>query len=148
MSPRNTRTGGVLEASILPCLIKGKYEVQTQVNVGNRLGGGRHIVDAMAMKDGKKYLISLKWQQTSGTAEQKVPFEMLCLADALQTGEYDQAYLVLGGDGWKRRDYFISGAMVEQLKNCERVHVITLEKFMGIANNSQLGQPIKLFTKQ
>jgi len=24
-------------------------------------------------------LISLKWQQSSGTAEQKVPFEVICL---------------------------------------------------------------------
>jgi hypothetical protein len=41
--------------------------------------------------------VSLKWQQVGGTAEQKVPFEVMCLADAVRAGH---AYLVLGGDGW------------------------------------------------
>ena len=139
MSPRNTTTGGVLEAMVVPALVRGGYEVSKQVDVGERLGGGRHFVDALATKGGQHYLVSLKWQQTSGTAEEKVPFEMLCLADALRTGRYSQAYLVLGGDGWKRRDYFISGAMVEQLKNSEKVHVMTLERFVAFANDGRLG---------
>jgi hypothetical protein len=124
---------------VRPALLHGGYEVATQVNIGERLGGGKHVVDAVASKDGKSFLVSLKWQQTSGTAEEKVPFEILCLADALRSGRYEQAYLVLGGDGWKRRDYFVSGAMVEQLKNSEDVHVLTLERFIALANTWQLG---------
>jgi hypothetical protein len=139
MSPRNTTTGGVLEAMVVPALLRGGYEVQKQVDVGERLGGGKHFVDAVASKNGQHFLVSLKWQQTSGTAEEKVPFEMMCLADALRTAKYSQAYLVLGGDGWKRRDYFISGSMVEQLKNSEKVHVMTLERFTAFANDGRLG---------
>jgi len=43
-------------------------------------------------------LISMKWQQVSGTAEQKVPFEVICLIEALKNngGRYSKAYLVLG----------------------------------------------------
>jgi hypothetical protein len=37
----------------------------------------RHFVDVIAEKDGKRFLVSLKWQQVSGTAEQKVPFEVI-----------------------------------------------------------------------
>lgn len=140
MSPRNTTTGGVLEAMVVPALVRGGYTVEKQVNIGERLGGGRHMVDAVASKEGHKFLISLKWQQTSGTAEQKVPFEILCLADALHTGDFDHAYLVLGGDGWKRRDYFVSGIMVEKLKDCDQVHVMTLERFIATANSGLLGQ--------
>ena len=73
MSPRNTRTGSVLEAMILPALVQGGYAYTTQQVIGTRFGGGRHIVDAVAEKDDYKFLISLKWQQTGGTAEQKVP---------------------------------------------------------------------------
>jgi hypothetical protein len=149
MSPRNTTTGGVLEAMIVPALIRGGYEVSKQVNVGERLGGGKHMVDALATKGSDRFLISLKWQQTSGTAEEKVPFEILCLADALRTGEYSQAYLVLGGDGWKRRDYFVSGAMVEQLKNSEKVHVMTLERFIALANDGKLGlSPVRAHNRE
>jgi hypothetical protein len=41
-------------------------------------------VDLVAEKAGEECLISMKWQQTSGTAEQKVPFEILCLAETIR----------------------------------------------------------------
>ena len=100
MSPRNTNTGGVLEAMILPALARGGYACQKQVSVGARCGGGVHKVDAVASKDDETILISMKWQQTGGTAEQKVPFEVMCLADAVRSRHAARAYLVLGGDGW------------------------------------------------
>ena len=77
-------------------------------------------------------------QQTSGTAEQKVPFEVMCLADAVRAGAADAAYLVLGGDGWTLRDYFTSGALEEHLIHSSRVSVVTLEAFIRLANNGQL----------
>jgi len=51
------------------------------------LGGGRHIIDVLAEKDGRRFLVSLKWQQSSGTAEQNVPFEVLCLAECLRADD-------------------------------------------------------------
>ena len=71
---RDTRTGEVLEKMILPALESGGYHHRTGVNIGQRLGVGRHIVDVIATKDDAEYLVSLKGQQVSGTAEQKVPF--------------------------------------------------------------------------
>ena len=47
---------------------------------------GRHMVDAVVEKDGRKFLLSVKWQQVSGTAEQKVPFEVICLIEAMEAG--------------------------------------------------------------
>lgn len=88
MSPRDTSTGGVLEAMVLPALTRGGYTYQTQQSIGQRFGGGKHIVDVIAEKNGAKYLVSLKWQQVSGTAEQKVPFEVICLADAVLSGAF------------------------------------------------------------
>ncbi len=123
---------------ILPALMFGGYEVAKQVKIGCRPGGGVHNVDAIARKDDTAILVSLKWQQTSGTAEQKVPFEVMCLADAVQAGHGTKAYLVLGGDGWTLRDYFTSGALKEHLVHAECVHVVTLERFVGSANKGQL----------
>ncbi len=91
------RTGGVLEQMVLPALGQGGYAYEVQVNLGQRLGCGRHFVDAVAEKDGRQFLVSVKWQQVSGTAEQKVPFEVICLAEALESGRFEKAYLVLGG---------------------------------------------------
>lgn len=96
---RNTRTGGVLERMVLPALDQGGYSYNVQVNIGPRLGCGHHFVDVVAEKNGHRFLISMKWQQVSGTAEQKVPFEVICLLEALETGHYAKAYVVLGGEG-------------------------------------------------
>ena len=63
MSPGSTRTGGVLERMILPALDQGGYTYETQVNLGKRLGIGKHVVDAVAHTNGRNILISLKWQQ-------------------------------------------------------------------------------------
>ncbi len=138
MTPGNTQTGSVLEAMVLPALGHGGYACQTQVVIGARCGGGVHKVDAVATRDGRRTLVSLKWQQTGGTAEQKVPFEVMCLADAVRAGQADRAYLVLGGDGWKLRDYYTSGQLAEHLVHADLVRVVTLEAFARIANNGQL----------
>ena len=60
MTPRDTRTGGVLEEMILPALTRGGYTYKTQEEIGTRFNGGRHVIDALAEKDGRKYLVSLK----------------------------------------------------------------------------------------
>ena len=138
MTPRNTRTGGVLEAMILPALAHGGYEATAQVHVGQRLGTGAHNVDAIAEKNGRKHLVSLKWQQTSGTAEQKVPFEAICLVEVLSGGIYENAYIVLGGDGWKLRDFYTSGGLTDRIRDLEHVHIVTLERFAALANSGKL----------
>jgi hypothetical protein len=140
MSPRNTRTGGVLEQMVLPALDQGGYKYKTQVNLGQRLGCGRHYVDAVVEKDGRKYLLSVKWQQVSGTAEQKVPFEVICLVEAMEadSSKYVKAYVVLGGDGWTLRDFYTSGGLQKYLVKSENVEVIKLEAFVARANQGKL----------
>lgn len=138
MTQRNTNTGGVLEAMILPALDRGGYAYKRQVKIGQRHGGGTHKVDAFATKDAERVLVSMKWQQTGGTTEQKVPFEVMCLAQAVIDGQADKAYLVLGGDGWTLRDYYVSGQLAGHLIHADRVKVVTLEAFIRLANNGQL----------
>lgn len=138
MSPRNTRTGGVLEQMVLPALDQGGYSYKIQVNLGQRLGCGRHVVDAVAEKDGRRLLVSVKWQQVAGTAEQKVPFEVICLSEALESGQFEKAYLVLGGEGWTLRGFYTSGGLKKHLANADNVEVLTLESFVAKANQGKL----------
>ena len=123
---------------VLPALDRGGYGHRAQVLIGDRLGCGKHVVDAVANKDGRDFLISLKWQQVSGTAEQKVPFEIICLLDALEHGPYEKAYLVLGGEGWKLRQFYVGGGLNRFLNSADRVEIITLEGFVGKANQGRL----------
>jgi hypothetical protein len=66
-----------------------------------------------------------------------MPFEVMCLADAVTAGHAVRAFLVLGGDGWRLRDYFTSGKLSEHLIHAALVRVVTLE-FIRLANNGQL----------
>ena len=138
MAPRDTGTGAVLEIMVLPALDRGGYSYQTQVRIGTRLGGGAHAVDIVAEKAGAVFLVSMKWQQVSGTAEQKVPFEVICLEEALKTGRFQRAYLVLGGDGWKLRTFYTSGGLDQYLKCSGKVNILTLEGFIAKANMATL----------
>ena len=138
MSPGNTQTGGVLERMVVPALDHGGYTYEIQVQVGKRLGCGRHFVDAVVAKDGRQFLVSVKWQQVSGTAEQKVPFEVICLIEALDGSAYEKAYVVLGGEGWKLRDFYTKGGLSKYLVNSKRVEIVTLESFIGRANAGRL----------
>ena len=123
---------------VLPALGQGKYTWKVQVNIGQRLGCGQHNVDVVAEKAGRKLLISMKWQQVSGTAEQKVPFEVICLLDALSDGQYSKAYLVLGGEGWSLRNFYTSGGLEKFLKYGDQVEILTLESFVAKANAGKL----------
>ena len=99
------------------------------------------MVDVLATDDqGRKYLVSLKWQQVSGTAEQKVPFEAICLAEAIRTGEgeYHKAYLVLGGNGWSLREFYLGGGLNDYLQHSSLVEFRSLESFVALANQGRL----------
>jgi hypothetical protein len=138
---RDTTTGAVMEAMVLPAIERGGYEYFRQVDIGERLGGGKHIVDLVAYNEaGTGYLISLKWQQTSGTAEQKVPYEAMCLIQAAleEPERYAKAYLVLGGPAWTLRDFYTSGGLLPYLRHDSLLSIVTLESFIAKANRGEL----------
>jgi len=128
-----------MESMVLPALQMGGYALSAQQVIGTRPGGKKHKIDIVAEKDGKRILISLKWQQVGGTAEQKVPFEVICLMDAVRRlGGYAKAYLVLGGEGWTLRRFFIGGGLQNYLSHAPEVEIIGLETFVARANSGTL----------
>jgi DNA adenine methylase len=137
---KRSHTGKVPEDLAELALKKGGYSVQKQVDIGVLSTGKTYRADLVASKSDSQFLISLKWQQSPGTAEEKIPFEVICLIEAVQksNGKYKHAYLVLGGDGWTLRDYYTSGKLCSHLNYQKLVTIITLEKFIGLANNAQL----------
>jgi hypothetical protein len=62
LTTRNTNTGGVLEAMIVPALTGSGYTRETQKVIGKRCGGRPHKVDAIATRGDDRILVSLKWQ--------------------------------------------------------------------------------------
>ena len=135
---RDTRTGQVLERMVLPALEMGGYSIERQVRLTDRLGGCRHYGDIVASMDSERIVISLKWQQSSGTAEQKVPYEYMCLADVLSRDpSIHKAYIVIGGDGWTKHRFFLN-ELESWVKTEEFVDVVDLNSFVAKANQGRL----------
>ena len=140
MAPGDTKTGSVMEGMALSALAQNGYKVDRNVYIGSRFGIARHKIDLQAEDPaGRLHLVSMKWQQVGGTAEQKIPFEVICLADTLIRNEkYYKAHLVLGGDGWKYKEFYLSGGLNPYLLNADMVNIVSLDRFVTLVNRSQL----------
>ena len=144
---RNTTTGQVLEKMILPALKNSGYEFKEQARVGEKPNGRAHKVDVLIKNDGKNILLSLKWQETNGTAEQKVPFEIINLLYAFENHDIEKAYLVLGGtdsnpkkgtSGWTLREWYLAGGLGKYIKYEDKIMLMNLEEFVVLANQKKL----------
>jgi hypothetical protein len=75
-----------------------------QVTVGIKPGGGMHRVDwELSSIDNSNIrgLVSCKFQGTSGTAEEKIAYEVIKLLHTMkQDSRYVRSWIVMGGDGW------------------------------------------------
>ena len=137
---RNTTTGKQFETEVKMALQGLGFRVAEQVQVGTRPNGGKHMIDIVAKKGEHSWLISLKWQQSSGTAEQKVPYEVICLSEALKQsrGQHKAAYLVLGGDGWTLKKFYLSGGLDRHLSLDQPVQVLSLDRLLELAQKGLL----------
>lgn len=143
MSPRDTSTGRILEQIVLPALRGNGYKFAIQQMIGASISGGRHFVDVLVeLPNGREILVSMKWQQVSGTAEEKVPFEVLKLIHAIKNsnGRFQQAYLVLGGEGWKAplKAFYLSGDLSDYILDSNLVRIVSLETFISLTNRKAL----------
>ncbi len=66
--------------------------------------------------------------------------EAMCLAETILSGDndYQKAYLVLGGAGWKLRDFYTGGGLDRHLRYSNLVDILTLEEFIAKANQGEL----------
>ena len=118
MGKRNTKTGINYEEEVRRLLENySNHKVAKTTNkrgvyVGKKRNGGKHYVDILLNGN---TLLSLKYQRVQGTAEEKVPFEVMKLHHACLDHGYDSAILVLAGPdkAWKWKDYYLG----EQFQN-------------------------------
>jgi hypothetical protein len=105
---RDTTTGsafeGVIEAAIKRSCEKFNMNANSQVNIGEKPGGGKHRIDWELVDkddDNLRGLVSCKTQSTSGTAEEKIAYEVIKLLHTMKIdSRYHHAWIVLGGTGW------------------------------------------------
>jgi hypothetical protein len=132
----------VLEQMVLPALQGAGYRYEKQSRIGRVMGGRPYRADLLVHDpaSGRRIVVSLKWQQVAGTAEQKVPFEVIALLQLLESGECDDAYLVLGGTGWtpQLREFYRSGGLCRFMPEAKRVRIVGLEEFIKLVNAHRL----------
>ena len=145
---RNTSTGKDAEKSIVMSLERGGYSFNSQVKIPNlRPNNKDYIVDYIAKKESKKIGIEMKWQQSDGTAEEKIPYALILLLILYEKKIIDKGYLVLGGSdqdkirkrkGWTLRKYYLSGGLEKFIKYKGKIDILTIEEFQSDANQSKL----------
>lgn len=140
---RGTRSGSTLEIAIEAALANNKYIVEKQKNIGTRPAGGVHRADIVATRpDGTKFIMSLKWQQVSGSAEEKVPYEVIKLLHSLRVngGVYDKAYIVIGGDGWGAGllEFYLSDEFRSYIRDGDKIEILKMNEALKRANQAKL----------
>lgn len=144
---RDTTTGTLNEKEIEKFLVENFADkVKSQVNIGKKRNDGLHVVDMLIGGEtytpkGKKrpisnhkggQLISLKYQEVAGTAEEKVPFEVMKLQDAIDDYGYESAVIVLCGDnGWTWKEEYLSERFKKRMKLLgPNVNIMSQEEFL------------------
>ena len=139
MSSRDTTTGSSYEAIIEMCIKrsceKNNLEAIAQSTIGIKPGGGRHRVDWEIVDkndSNNRGLISCKYQGTSGTAEEKIAYEVIKLLHAMKEDtRYKKSWIVMGGEGW-------SEGMREFVRNHLSEWIPEMKKSIKILTTDQL----------
>lgn len=155
MSPRNTRTGVIFERVIIPAL-QGQADFYEFFARGQKTGkgtnpralpdpfrpGGKHVLDILVREkpSGTKIGIAVKWQQSSGTAEEKIALEFIRLAKFVEGGHLDRGYIVIGGTGWTLMDYFLGPEFPKEFSSpgTSRVFVLGIDALLTKINTKSL----------
>lgn len=141
MVSRDTTTGSNYEAIIEMCIKrsceKNDLHAISQSTIGEKPGGGEHRVDWEIYENnnpGSRGLISCKFQSTSGTAEEKIAYEVIKLLHAMRIDtRYKKSWIIMGGDGWSTgMKSFVNNHLAEWIplmKN--QVEILTTDQLLN-----------------
>ncbi len=132
-----TRTGTGQELMIESLLEFNHYDYKKQVFIGKQLFNNRYKADFVV---DNSIIVSLKWQQVAGTAEQKVIYEIASLIKIIENDNFKKAYVVIGGNGFSQnaKEYLFRQEHRSILKHGDLVENIGVEDFIARLNNHNL----------
>ncbi len=125
-SRQTDQTGKSFEYLCEHLLDVAGYDVNEQVSIGLRPTGGTHYTD-LIVDDG--IILSLKYQDVAGTAEEKIPYEQICLQHAVEQYNYKKGIIVLAGPGWKHDDCYRDNCLSQWL-NTPDVIILNFDEFL------------------
>jgi hypothetical protein len=140
MASRDTTTGSNYEAIIEICIKrsceKNQLTAVPQATVGDKPGGGKHRVDWEIYRNGDpefRGLISCKFQGTSGTAEEKIAYEVIKLLHTMKLDpRYKKSWIIMGGDGWSvGMRSFVLNHLTEWIPSMsQKVEILTTDQLL------------------
>lgn len=141
MAQRDTTTGSNYEAIIEMCIKrsceKNNLSAISQATVGKKPGGGKHRVDWEIYRTTEpdfRGLISCKFQGTSGTAEEKIAYEVIKLLYSMKIDpRYKKSWIIMGGEGWSNgMREFVNNHLSEWIPEMrEKVEILTTDQLIS-----------------
>ncbi len=141
MAQRDTTTGSNYEAIIEMCIKrsceKNQLTAISQATVGDKPGGGKHRVDWEIFRTSEpniRGLISCKFQGTSGTAEEKIAYEVIKLLHSMKIdSRYKKSWIIMGGEGWSSgMRGFVNNHLAEWIPAMkDKVEILTTDQLIS-----------------
>ena len=141
MAQRDTTTGSNYESIIEMCIKrsceKNQLSAISQATVGEKPGGGKHRVDWEIFRTSEpnfRGLISCKFQGTSGTAEEKIAYEVIKLLHSMRTdSRYKKSWIIMGGEGWSTgMRMFVKEHLSEWIPEMkDKVEILTTDQLIS-----------------
>ena len=138
---RDTTTGSDYEDIVELCIKRScernKLEARSQSVIGEKPGGGKHRVDWEIFRldnPNVRGLISCKFQSTSGTAEEKIAYEVIKLLHAMKNDQrFVKSWIIMGGDGWSSgMRIFAQKELSEWIPEMtKRIEIITTDQLIN-----------------
>jgi hypothetical protein len=122
-------TGKMYEEIIENALLNNSdFLFERQVFIGIKPNNKtRHCVDILLKE--REEVISLKYQGVAGTAEEKIPYEVLVLQHLINNGRCKSATIVLAGNAWTQRDWYLEDNFCSSM-NCPDIRIINHDVFI------------------
>lgn len=147
---RNTRSGKKFEHVLTGIALRKHYVVRADETLPDPLfRNGTYRIDLLLetprpvaptrSRRAKPFAtigISAKNQNVSGSADEKLPAEILRLSGLVKSGVIDRGYLVLGGNGSKNFDLYLTGQ--SRVPGQDRISIINEADFRRLVNSHTL----------
>lgn len=132
-APRQTEAGHLSMEQIVEKAIAGlRGAIGRDATLTTFLGFDYKVEFVLQRLSGERVPVKLVYQDSSGSAEQKMPYHMLAMGQGVREAhDIQHGYIVLGGDGWTRKDALIAGRFHPFLVGTEGVRIETLEGFVA-----------------
>lgn len=130
---RQTEAGHQSAVGAVAATLSGRHVRFTEDVAVVEVGGFPYRVEFLLFPpNGERVPVKVMWQDSSGSAEQKVPWHLIHLQRAIATNtDITRAYLVLGGSGWSRQQMFIGGLLHSLMPGNDAITIESLDRFLA-----------------